>query len=228
MLTTSSSLWAKKSLAYDGLLAMSVKGRFVDYQPLRKHRGVLQQHVKNLATAKVPTSKAGRMAFYINAYNALVLEAVLAHDLDKSKQQVLSVKGFFDQKMYPVAGKNLTLNQLEGEYIRNEGDARIHFAVNCASYDCPPLANKPYTAPQLDKQLDAVTKAYLGRKGEVVVDDAKKTITVVQLFEWYVGDFGAEPGVRTFLQAHAPANKAYLDKSYRIQHRPYDWRLNAV
>ena len=40
-------------------------------------------------------------------------------------------------------------------------DARIHFAVNCASVGCPPLLKTVYEAKSLDKTLDSnIKKAF--------------------------------------------------------------------
>lgn len=45
-------------------------------------------------------------------------------------------------------------------------DARIHFAVNCASVSCPALAAQPYRAETLEAQLNEAA-AELARRGHV-------------------------------------------------------------
>ena len=77
-----------------------------------------------------------QLAFYINAYNALVIKAVLAKlPIDS----VMSAPGFFDREKHVVAGQEMTLNHLENEIIRSArfAEPRIHFLVNCASVGCP-------------------------------------------------------------------------------------------
>ncbi len=53
-------------------------------------------------------SRNAQFAFYLNAYNAIVLGAVVERWPGISS--VLKVKGFFDRLKYPVAGRKLTLN----------------------------------------------------------------------------------------------------------------------
>lgn len=209
------------------VLKAGVKGRYVDYAAVEKHRPELQAFLKAVATADVKKlGKADRMAFYTNAYNAIVLEQVLVHKRPKS---VLDVKGFFDAIPHTVAGESLTLNQLEETKLRREGDPRVHFVVNCASDDCPPLAPFVYTGAAWDKQLEGQTAAYLTRAGEVVVDDEKKTVQVVQLFEWYQGDWGSEEKARAFLARYLPRLAAKVkDPAYKLTYRPYDWDLNRT
>ena len=37
---------------------------------------------------------------------------------------------------------------------------RVHFAINCASVSCPPLASEPYRSDRLEAQLDRAASAY--------------------------------------------------------------------
>ena len=124
------------------------------------------------------------------------------------------------------------MNALEEKHIRKLGadgrskDPRIHFAVNCASWDCPPLRKGPYTK-DVDLELEEQTRAFLQRPGEIAVDGAGRRIVVVQLFEWYASDFGGEDGVRAFLRRYRPDVKELGEASFDLDFRPYDWRPNA-
>lgn len=213
--------------AFQAVLTASVKGNRVNYNAVEKHQDKLKGYVAQVGSADVSKlGKKAKLAFYVNAYNALVLNAVLANKRPKS---VLDVKGFFDGAKVKVAGKEMTLNDLENNHIRSAGDPRIHFVVNCASYDCPPLAKKVYSAKTIDGSLDRQAKAYLKGKDQVVVDDKAKTIKVVQIFEWFQKDFGGEQGVRDFIAKYRPdMAKKVQDKSYKLTYRKYDWRLNAA
>ena len=210
----------------DGILKKAVKGRFVDYDAVNADVEALRAYVAAVAAAK-PADLGGKndqLAFYTNAYNANVLLAVLDNARPKS---VLDVKGFFDGKKYTIAGEAMTLNQLEEKKIRSAGDPRVHFAVNCASYDCPPLAGTVFTGANYQAQLEKLTKDTLNRKDEVVVDEAKKEVRVVQLFEWYQKDWGDETKVRAFIAKYVPAVAAQVnDPAYKLAYRPYDWRSN--
>jgi hypothetical protein len=41
------------------------------------------------------------------------------------------------------------------------GDARVHFALNCAARSCPPLRAGAYTAARVSAQLDEQARRYL-------------------------------------------------------------------
>lgn len=92
-----------------------------------------------------------QIAFWINAYNAVVIFHVLERcpELDSVKD----VDGFFDELRYPIAGQHLTLDEIEGNE-RALGDARVHVAVVCASTSCPDLRSEPYRGEELDAQLE--------------------------------------------------------------------------
>jgi hypothetical protein len=211
----------------DAIVKKAVKGRYVAYDVVAKERPKLQAYIKGVATADISKlSKVEKLAFYTNAYNAIVLEQVLVHERPAS---VLKVKGFFDGIKHTVAGEQMTLNDLEGNKIRSAGDPRVHFVVNCASDDCPPLAPFAYTGKNYSAKLEAQTKAYLTRKGATVVDDKAKTVEVVQLFEWYEKDWGGKDKAQVFIETYVPAAKGKLSKQgYKLTYRAYDWDLNKT
>ena len=216
--------------AFGAITSAAVKGTKVDYGAVQAKQTALADVVKMIETASLKgASKQETLAFYLNAYNAHVLAAVLREGLVKdgasTGRGVLDVPGFFDQKTVTTAGQATTLNTLEEKFIRSAGDPRIHFAVNCASVDCPPLAATPYRGKSLDKDLDARSRAYLKRPGAVVFNDATKEVRVVKLFEWYAKDFGGEAGVRKFLHRYLEDARIH---TYAITFHEYDWHLNAT
>lgn len=210
----------------DALLQKAVKGEKVDYAVVAKERSKLQAYLARVAKADAKKLAADeKLPFYVNAYNGYALESVLAHKLPAS---VLKVPGFFDKATHEVAGEALTLNELEEKKIRSSGDPRVHFVVNCASISCPRLWERAYTPKNWAESLEARTREYLSRPGEVAIDEKAKTITVVQLFEWYQKDWGSEADVRAFLAKYQPKQAAALkDPAFALKHREYDWGLNA-
>jgi hypothetical protein len=211
--------------AFDAIVQQAVKGEKVDYAHVTKERANLKAYLKRVAEADaMKLAPEERLPFYVNAYNAYALEAVLANALPES---VLKVPGFFDKATHKVAGEELTLNALEEEKIRSSGDPRVHFVVNCASISCPRLWERAYTAKNWKESLEARTRDYLTRPGEVAIDVEAKTITVVKLFEWYEKDWGGDKEVRAFLARYHPKHKEQLkDAAFTLKHREYDWGLN--
>jgi hypothetical protein len=206
------------SAAFDRVLQVAVKGDLVDYAAVERERASLKSYLDVVAAADLSTASASeRLAFWVNAYNATVLDEVLVHGLVAKKAKVTDVKGFFDGRKHTVAGASVTLNELEA--LARKADARVHFAINCASLDCPPLRRRAYAAATLDADLEAQTRQFLSRPEQLRVDVVKGLVVTSQLLEWYGADFG---DVRTFLSRHAPV------AALPITFRPYDWRLNST
>lgn len=214
--------------AFDAIVKKAVNGRFVDYDKVAADEAALKAFVDAVAAAK-PNALGGKndqLAFYANAYNANVLLAVLNAKRPKS---VLDVKGFFDGQKVTVAGESLTLNELEEKKLRSAGDPRVHFAVNCASYDCPPLQAAAFTGATFEANLESLTRDFLQRQDEVAFDAAKKEVRVVQIFEWYQKDWGDEAKVRAFIARYVGGDvaAAVSDPKNKLSYRPYDWRNNG-
>lgn len=192
------------------------------------HRAALRGLVSAIAEAEVDGwTRDAQLAFFINAYNALVIHTVLERWPIES---VIRSEGFFDGVEYPVAGTDRTLNGLENDVIRDAerfGEPRIHFAVNCASAGCPPLADTPYTAAALEAMLARRARAYV--RATTRIDRDADRVQVSQIFEWFAADFGGPDGVRAFLAAHLEDEDAAFvrDASTEVEHFDYDWALDA-
>jgi hypothetical protein len=210
--------------ALGAVLKACVRKGGVDYDCVSHERPTLARYREQVALFPVLSlPPRDRYAFWTNAYNAIVLEEVLANGRPAS---VMTVKGFFDAKKHMVAGERLTLNELEKK-LQAAGEPRVHFVVNCASRDCPALRDSVYTGASWPTALEEQARAFFARSGEVVVDKAKKTITVNQIFEWYRADFGGDQKARELIAQYATTEReALLDPSYTLAYRQYDWTLN--
>jgi hypothetical protein len=195
--------------------------RYSALQQNRAHRELLARFVRAIGDADVHgLSRNTELAFYLDAYNALVVSAVIERG---PRESVMRVPGFFDRITHRVAGRTMTLNQLETFVRTRFTEPRIHFALNCASASCPPLSRTPYSMERdLLSTLEQKARAFIRRTTRI--DRAAHTIRVSQIFEWYARDFG---NVRTFLAARldAPSAAAVRDPSFRIAYVPYDWAL---
>ncbi len=203
----------------------------------------MQSQVFAKADLKTLKSKNEAVAFWINAYNFYMIKIVLEKGFKNGSLEIDSVKDLgsffspykiFTQEINNVSGKDMSLDQIEkktllGEAFKKKGwkDARIHFAVNCASVGCPPLVTQPYTANNLDKQLDEnikkafKTKRHLHIKGE--------ELFLTHLFKWYKKDFEEAAGsVKGFIRKYIedPKLQGQIDKASKIEHIDYDWKLN--
>lgn len=165
-----------------------------------------------------------RKAFYINAYNLIVIYQVSKYYPLKS---ALDRSGFFDKVDHRIAGKEMTLNQLEiGILIRKYNDPRIHFALACAAKGCPPLADFAFKPSILDAQLDKRSRKALNDSYFIRVYPEKKRVEISKIFDWYKKDFsanGQEP--LKFINKY---RNSKIPGSYEVAFYEYDWSLNAM
>lgn len=237
--------------------ALSADGTAVDYDALRHspdYAAFRRDDLARLHTFQPAAlaDEAAQRAFWINLYNLLVLDAVIAWDVrDSVGAGRLGLLTFFRRAAYGVNGRRLSLDDIEHGILRaNRGhpyvpgphftgddprrawilplDPRLHFALNCGGVSCPPI--RAYDGPQLDAQLSLAARGFLD--SSVSVDPAAGTVTFSELLKWYEGDFGGRAALLAFVAAHLPddARRAYIEEEngrYRLRYTPYDWSLNA-
>jgi hypothetical protein len=211
------------------VLKADVSGGKVDYVAMKASPADLDAYVASVAAA----SGTQKLGFYLNAYNALVMKALIAEA--QLPVKVTDISGFFDNKKYTVAGKSMTLNELETFVRTTWKDPRIHFALNCGAVSCPPIyaAVFPEDDAALDMVLTDLTSKFLNGNG-LLIDDAKKELQITKLMDWYKDDFVAKEGsIENFLKKYVtdPTKKAQLEAGiaagYTVTYRFYDWRPNA-
>ena len=221
--------------AWDQLLGRYVREGLVDYHGLGAERRVLDVYVAGLGDVD-PTAwpHAEQLAFWINAYNACVIQGVL----DRSPlTSVKSVRGFFDRIRYRVGGRDRTLNEIEAEG-RMLAPMRIHFALVCAAVSCPPLRAEAYHPDRMEAQLTEQLEQFL-RDPEHGLRLEDSTLWVSKIVDWYTEDFVAadQRGGRRRLTAEqlllpfspylAPdVAQEIRRRTPKVKFLKYDWSLN--
>lgn len=222
--------------AWDRALHRHQRDGGLDYAALAADRGDLDAFLASLATVD-PARLGGdqRLAFWINAYNAVVVQFVL--ERYPGIESVKKVDGFFDRFTYPVAGEKRTLNAVEAE--ARKLDPRVHFAVVCASASCPDLRGEAYVGERIDRQLEEQTASFLAdpKKG-LRYETAANALWLSSIFKWYAGDFtGGSTVVAFFARGkvvdwvlpHLPDRGLAATISERdpaVKYLDYDWTLN--
>lgn len=214
-----------RGVDYDGLAA--------DDHSLRRFTALIAQVGPRTAPERFPTP-ADELAYFLNAYNALVLLGVIEHwpiDTVHDVRGVLEPRagfGFFYGLRFELDGRRTNLYNLENQVIRPLGDARIHAALNCASRSCPALAGTPYRGATLEQQLDAATRPFAGTEPHVEVDEQARVVRLSRIYDWYESDFGdVLSWIEGFADPEAAAAVARARaEGWPIDHIPYDWSLN--
>lgn len=192
----------------------------VNYKGLKTRKTALDAYCKYLGE-HVPDetwTRQAQMAYWINAYNAFTLQLIVSHypltsinKLDKGKT--------WDVKRITLGGKKYSLNMIENDILRpTYKDARIHFAINCAAKSCPPLHNRAFTAENLEKNLEARTKAFVNNEQFNALRN--NTAKISKIFDWYAADFG---DVKTFLNKYSVSQ---IGRNATIEYQEYNWDLN--
>lgn len=218
---------------WDALLKKHVRADgFVDYKGFIGDSIALNRYLALLESAH-PNDKHWtrheQMAYWINAYNAYTIRLVIRNypvaSIKDIKKGVAFINSVWDIKFIKIQGFTYDLNNIEHNILRAVfKDARIHAAINCASWSCPRLLTEAFTATQLDSQLDGAMQGFVN-------DPARNRITaekaeISEIFKWFKGDFERDAGsLRNFLNRYS--NEKITDKT-DISHIDYDWRLNEA
>lgn len=216
---TSTEAWIDR---FDGFLKKHVRDGRVDYEKVKDSPTLtgLQEALRDIKVDDTFDNK--NKAFYINAYNLLVIYAVAQEYPVNSVQEVSS---FFDRKNYTIAGQKYSLNGLEKDFIfKKFPDPRLHFVLVCGAIDCPPITNFAYRAEALDAQLDTQTKASLNNPNFIKEENGK--IGISNIFKWYNNDFGGSTRKAiTYINTY---REAAISPSANTYFYDYNWGLNDV
>jgi hypothetical protein len=207
------------------------------YGALARERAALRRYLDTLSA--VPPSqferwsKAERMAFLVNAYNAFTTEKILRRYPDiRSIWDYGKVFGNpFRDRFFTLLGEPASLDRIEHEILRKPGaydEPRVHFALNCASIGCPMLREEAYVPERLERQLEDQARRFLSDRSRNRF--ARGRLEVSKIFDWYKEDF--EPRARYFaryaeLLADGAAERALIAKgTAELTFLDYDWTLN--
>lgn len=190
----------------------------VDYQAIKKDPALLNEILENASKIDLTIENAATTkAFWINAYNLSMIKAIVAKYPVKTPTDIA---GVFDKNTQLLAGKKITLNDIENKMLRAKyNDARIHFVLVCGALGCPPIINVAYLPTTLDEQLDKQAKLALNNPNFIKVDGKK--VQLSQIFEWYKEDFKNKEieYINTF-------RTSKIDAKAKFTYYTYDWTLN--
>ena len=202
-----------------------------DYAALKKDRADLDAYLSQLASVSPDSHKApfptrqDELAYWLNAYNALVTQGVVDAWPTRSVRDVGFALAFFRRPGYTLGGRKLSLHDLENGIIRERyRDPRIHFAIVCASVGCPRLDRTAFGGSALDQHLDRLARQFLSERRNLLIRG--NDVTLSSIFQWYAADFG---DLRAFLLRYATGSvRTDLEPLThpRFHYFDYDWSVN--
>jgi Protein of unknown function, DUF547 len=222
---------------------VNANGR-VNYLALQANPKPLKDFVAKLGAVSPTTyatwNKPEKIAFLINAYNAITLESIVdRHPLPGS---IKDIWGVWNLNKHAVVGQSITLDTLEHEMLRKEfQEPRIHAALVCAAISCPPLRREAYSGEKLEEQLDDQVRQWLSSPQGLQIDRTQNRVSISSIFNWFGEDWqtqyaraekfvgsAKERAVLNFISNYiSPEDREYLEQgNYKLNYLNYDWSLN--
>jgi uncharacterized protein DUF547 len=237
----------------DLILDTNVRDGDVYYRALKSDRGKLDSYVASLTAAPVGAqSRETQIAFWINAYNALVLQTVINHypiqgtSKDYPAKSIRQISGAFDRLTHRVAGRTLTLDQIEQTVLSEFRDPRIYLALGRGAHGGGRLHSEAYSAVNLEKQLASVASECVTRAQCLQIDRENNKVSAGAIFSWREKEFTAafadkapavfanrspiERAILGFVQPKLlTTERQYLEKNqFQLAYIPFDWTLNDL
>jgi hypothetical protein len=237
----------------DELLDLYVRGGFVYYRALKVERGKLDRYINQLGAANAGSlSRDGQIAFWLNAYNALVLRTVVDHypiqgqSANYPPHSLRQVPGAFDRLPHHVAGRSLTLDDIEQKILPEFHDPRVYLALGRGAVGSGRLRSEAFVPERLETQLSEVAAECATRFVCVHIDRGKKTVAVSPIFSWREKEFSPayagsaavafasrspiERAVLAFVEPRllATEREFLAQNAFRVEFAPFDWSLNDL
>jgi hypothetical protein len=225
----------------------------VNYETLRKSEEY-REYKKIAASLRdfdpvMLQNESEKLAFWINLYNTIVIDGIIATDI---KESVKEVTGFFSRIKYHIDGHTFSPDDIEHGILRANRrlpfrpfhqfgplnpkknfslkavDPRIHFALVCGSRSCAPI--QYYSPERIDEELETAALNFIN-SSEVIVIPEENRILISQIFNWYSNDFGGTSGIINFIKRYIldEDKKKFLENTRNdisIDYLYYDWNLN--
>jgi len=227
---------------FDTLLQKYVEGNSIKYIQLIEEKEKLLLFAEKLSEVSPKShplyfkSEDEQLAYWINAYNAFILKIIVENYPVESIKDINFIGFTVWLNKNLIGGEEISFKSLEDDIIRDEfKDPRIHFAINCASFSCPPLKNRAYLPEILDEQLDESTRSFINDKNNFSVDRDKNILYLSSIFDWYDDDFFdwlrknkhiKEPHLLDYIKLYYNGQFEEEWYSLDVEFYDYNWQLN--
>ncbi|QMU62317.1 MAG: DUF547 domain-containing protein [Gammaproteobacteria bacterium] len=213
---------------FTDVLSESVTNGQVNYKTINENPK-FASYLETLKEKATFENQDEELAYWINAYNALVIQGILNGG---SPSSFFSRMRFFKKDKYQVNGLSISLFEIEHEVILPLGEPRIHFAINCASSSCPKLTTQAYSAENLDEELTQAAKYFINDTMRNHFDKAMNIASISKIFDWFKSDFTNHSGtVEKYIAQYVNDENVAKDLSegnYKTKYLKYDWSLNGT
>ncbi|MCK5401773.1 MAG: DUF547 domain-containing protein [Flavobacteriaceae bacterium] len=192
----------------------------VDYKGFKSDHSTLKNYIATLSE-NTPTktwTKEDKLAYWMNAYNALTVDLIVRHYPLKSIKDIDKPWG---QRLWKLGNKWYNLEEIEHQILRKMNEPRIHFGIVCASVSCPKLQNKAFTSSNLETQLTNATKGFLADPARNNL--SQNSIKISKIFKWFSSDFKENGSLVDFINKYS---EIVISQNASKSYKDYDWNLN--
>ena len=242
-----------RTKTFDALLDLYVRNGDVYYRAIKAERGRLDAYVSELAAVAVDKlSREEQIAFWLNAYNALVLRTVAdhypiqGHSPEYPAKSLRQIPGAFDRLSHRIGGRMVTLDQIEQTILPGFHDPRVYFALGRGAAGSGRLRSEAFTASRLEEQLADVAGECVTRAQCISIDRENGKVSASSIFSWRQKEFEAayaekapagmaarssiERAVMAFVQPRLlPTEKEFIARNtFQVTYSKFDWTLNDL
>jgi Protein of unknown function, DUF547 len=239
----------------DQILDVYVRDGLVYYRALKSERSRLDRYVASLnvpAATYNGWSQPQKMAFWVDAYNAFVLTAVIDHypihgrSASFPASSVRQIPGAFDQTAWRAAGRSVTLDSIEKTILPEFKEPRLFLALGRGAVGSGRLRSEAYTGERLEKQLTDIQQEFVSDRQMLRVDRLTNQVTVTPILSWREQEFTAaydkdkdpafaqrspiERALIAFIKPNLlPLEREFIGKNeFKVAFHDFDWRLNDL
>jgi hypothetical protein len=239
----------------DQILDVDVRDGLVYYRALRADRGRLDRYVNSLnvpAATYDGWTREEKMAFWLNAYNAFVLQTVIDHYPIRGRggsypvNSIRQIPGAFDQIKHRAAGRSLTLDEIEKTVLPEFKEPRLSLALGRGAVGSGRLRSEAYDGPRMTEQLNRLQSEFVSERTMIRIDRTAGEVSLTPIVGWHEEEFIAaydkgasgpvsnrspiERAVIAFVSPHLlPLERELVQKNaFKVTYHAFDWRLNDL
>lgn len=194
----------------------------------------LKHYIDNMRHIKIGMyQRKEQLAYWLNLYNALIVNLILENYPVKSIQDINISPGLFssgpwDADLIKIGKFNLSLNDIQNRIIRPIwNDPRTLYALCNSAIGGPNIYPQAFQGHLITEQLNRAAQNYINSPRGVQIIQRK--LIVSQLYDWYEEDFGgSKQAVLNHIKLYAhPKLKKKLATFSTINNYIYNWHLNT-
>jgi Protein of unknown function, DUF547 len=238
---------------FDLILDTYVRDGYVYYRALKTERRRLDEYLRQIALTDVDKeTRNEQIAFWLNAYDALVLRTVIDNypaprrSTEYPQRSIRQTPGAFERTVHRVGGRMLTLDQIEQTILPKFQDPRLYFALGRGAVGGGRLRSEVFAADKIETQLAEVASECVTRAECIQVDAATNKLMASAIFSWHEKEFVAayadkaapayanrspiERAILAFVQPKLlQTERDFLEKNtFQLAYKPFDWSLNDL